>query len=121
MGCQYPFSTGYRFISPIAETPRVEIISINLKTLMQPKEIVLLIHGTFAADREQRDSRVQWWQVGSEVCNKLKSMLPMGFGCSAKEKYSIGPATTLNLSESALVKTFWDGCSNWRIRINLIT
>ncbi|KOV96518.1 MULTISPECIES: hypothetical protein [unclassified Streptomyces] len=44
----------------------------------QPDELVILIHGTFAGDKERRDEGDRWWQRGSSTWQALTATLPKG-------------------------------------------
>lgn len=43
---------------------------------------MILVHGTFAADRESSDDGERWWQRGSDTWNALSSQLPPGCSLS---------------------------------------
>ncbi|WP_275562430.1 hypothetical protein [Streptomyces sp. 5-6(2022)] len=44
----------------------------------QPDELVILVHGTFAGDKERRDEGDRWWQRGSSTWQALTATLPKG-------------------------------------------
>ncbi|WP_280892475.1 hypothetical protein [Streptomyces sp. LBL] len=44
----------------------------------QPDELVILVHGTFAGDKERRDDGDRWWQRGSSTWQALTATLPKG-------------------------------------------
>ncbi|MCG0288028.1 hypothetical protein [Streptomyces sp. PSAA01] len=44
----------------------------------QPDELVILVHGTFAGDKERRDEGDRWWQRGSSAWCALTEALPKG-------------------------------------------
>ncbi|WP_371558446.1 hypothetical protein OG416_35430 (plasmid) [Streptomyces longwoodensis] len=44
----------------------------------QPDELVILVHGTFAGDKERRDEGDRWWQRGSSAWRALAKTLPKG-------------------------------------------
>ena len=41
-------------------------------------ELVILVHGTFAGDNDQRDEGMRWWQRGSATWEALAARLPEG-------------------------------------------
>src|SRR4051794_8016919 len=43
-----------------------------------PEELVVLVHGTFANDRDGGDEGERWWQRGSRAWQRLQDALPPG-------------------------------------------
>ncbi|MDH6138366.1 hypothetical protein P3T35_000343 [Kitasatospora sp. GP30] len=44
----------------------------------QSDELVILVHGTFAGDKDRRDEGPRWWQRGSTTWEALTEVLPPG-------------------------------------------
>ncbi|MFE4055975.1 hypothetical protein ACFXP3_06635 [Streptomyces sp. NPDC059096] len=45
---------------------------------VQSDELVILVHGTFAGDKDERDEGTRWWQRGSATWEALAAVLPEG-------------------------------------------
>lgn len=51
----------------------------------QSDELVILVHGTFAGDKNQHDEGTRWWQRGSATWEALAAMLPEGAALPGEE------------------------------------